>query len=292
MGLRLATCNQSLNPYAESLLLLSLYPADIRHWTQHVRELTRYRAGQRPSLLDLVFTYESHLVDKIQISEPLRKSDRAVLEFDFLCYWTCKLASRKLLLSYPKADFTGLSLHLAETIHLDGSVNELFARIQSAIHEADLKYIPRRPVKQQSAPSLPRRIRRLLDSRAHLFAIQQHTQAAEDIAVYRKVRNRCRKEIRAHQKIIQTRVLIVARQNKSFLFKYMRRCKKNKPSALLLKPDEIPTTKATSLANGFRDHFVSVYTDSFVGLHPVLFPRQYDTALCQVTLGSLTLRNF
>ena len=95
-----------------------------------------------------MFTNESYLVDSIQISEPLEKSDHAVLEFDFLCYWTCKLTSTKLLRNFSKADFTGLSLHLAETIHLDGSVNELFARIQSAIHEADLKYIPRSPVKQ------------------------------------------------------------------------------------------------------------------------------------------------
>ena len=52
---------------------------------------------------------------------------------------------------------------------------------------------------------------------------------------------------------------------------------------LLLKLDEIPTTEAISVANGFRDHFVSVYTDSFDGPHPVLSPRQYYTALCQVT---------
>ena len=96
-------------------------------WTQHVREPTRYRAGQQPSLLDLVFTNETHLVDRIQISEPLGKSYHAVPEFDFLCYWTCKLTSTKLLRNFSKANFTGLSSHLAETIHLDGSVNELFA---------------------------------------------------------------------------------------------------------------------------------------------------------------------
>ena len=181
------------NPRSEPYLL---------DWTQHVREPTRYRARQRPSLLDLVLTNESHLGDRIQISEPPGKGDHAVLEFDFLCYWTCKLSSTKLLRNFSKANYMGLSLHLAKTIHLNGSVNELSARIQSAIHEADLKYIPRRPVKQQPAPSLPRRIRRLLDSRAHLFAIQQHTQSAEDIAAYRKVRNRCTKEIRALQKSI------------------------------------------------------------------------------------------
>ena len=54
-------------------------------WTQHVCEPTRYRAGQRPSLLDLVFINESHRVDRIQISEPLGMSDNAVLEFGFLC---------------------------------------------------------------------------------------------------------------------------------------------------------------------------------------------------------------
>ena len=254
-------------------------------WTQHVREPTRYRAAQRPSLLDLLFTNESHLVDRIQISEPLGKKDHAVLEFDFLCYWTCKLASTKLLRNFSIADFTGLSPHLAKTIHLGGSVNELFVRIQSAIYKADLKYIPRRPVKQQSATSLLRRIRRLLDGRVHIFAKQRYTQSAEDIAVYRKVHNQCRNEIQAHQKSIQTRVSNVARQNKSFLFKYMRCSKKNKPLALLLKLDETSTTEAILIANGFRDYFVSVYTDWFDGPHPVLSPRQYDTALYQVAYG-------
>ena len=76
-----------------------------------------------------------------------------------------------------------------------------------------------------------------------------------------------------------------ARQNKSFLFKYMRRSKKNKPSAPLLKLGEITTTKAVLVTNGFQDHFISVYADPFDGPHPVLSPRLYDTALCQVTFG-------
>ena len=65
----------------------------------------------------------------------------------------------------------------------------------------------------------------------------------------------------------------------------MWRSKKKKPSVLLLKLDEIPATEAILIANGFRVHFVSVCADSFDGPHPVLSPRQYDTALCQVTFG-------
>ena len=166
---------------------------------------------------------------------------------------------------------------------MNGPAEELYTFIHSAIHEADRKYIPRKPVKMKSTPSLPRQFRRLLDSRAHLFAKQRLTQLPEDIAAYRKTRNLCRSEIRAHQRRHQSRVLKVARENKSYLFKYMRRFKKNKPSALLLKIDGIPTTDAESVAKGFRDHFLSVYAETSMQRHPALTSRHYDTALCQVT---------
>ena len=174
--------------------------------TQHVYQPTCYHAGQRPSLLDLVFTDESHLVDRIQMSESLGKNDPTVLEFDYLCYWPCKLAPIKLLRNFSKADYTGLSSHLAKTIHSSGSVNELFISTQSVIREAYLKYTPSKLVKQQSSPSLLRRIRRLLDGCTHLFAMQRLTQSSEDITAYRKVRNQCRNQIRAHQKSIQTHI--------------------------------------------------------------------------------------
>ena len=61
-------------------------------WTQHVRKPTRYCAGQKPSLLDLRFPREPHLVDRIQSSAPLGKSDHVILKFDYPCFWTCKLA--------------------------------------------------------------------------------------------------------------------------------------------------------------------------------------------------------
>ncbi|GAA52612.1 vinculin [Clonorchis sinensis] len=56
-------------------------------WTQHVVAPTRYRAGQQPSLLDLVITNERHFVDQVTINAPLGHSDHCVLTFDFICYW-------------------------------------------------------------------------------------------------------------------------------------------------------------------------------------------------------------
>ena len=75
----------------------------------------------------------------------------------------------------PKPISPAFLAHLASTIPMNGPGEELYTSIQSAIHEADRKYIPHKPVKMNSTPSLPRRIRRLLDSRARLFAKQRLT---------------------------------------------------------------------------------------------------------------------
>ena len=46
---------------------------------------------------------------------------------------------------------------------------------------------------------------------------------------------------------------------------------------------ESSTTDAESVAKGFRDHFLSVYAETFNARHPALPSRHYDNALCQVT---------
>ena len=104
-------------------------------WTQHVCEPTRYPTGHRPCSLDLEPTNESHLVDNIQMCEPLGKSDHMVLDFEYICYWTGKLATTKLLRNFPKtkANFPDLSAHLVSTIHMNGPAEELYTFIQSAI---------------------------------------------------------------------------------------------------------------------------------------------------------------
>ena len=50
--------------------------------------------------------------------------------------------------------------------------------------------------------------------------------------------------------------------------------------------------EAVLVANGFQDHFVSIYADSLDGPHPISFPRQYDTALWQVTFETADAGKF
>ena len=54
-------------------------------------------------------------------------------------------------------------------ISMNGQAEELYTLNQSAVHNADRKYIPRKPVKMKSAPTIPHQFRSLLDIRAYLF---------------------------------------------------------------------------------------------------------------------------
>lgn len=50
---------------------------------QHVEEFTRFRLDQEPSLLDLVFTNEETMVDNIEFSSPIGKSDHVSITWTF-----------------------------------------------------------------------------------------------------------------------------------------------------------------------------------------------------------------
>ena len=49
--------------------------------TQHVNRFTRYREGETPNILDLVFTNEEEMISNIDYGDPLGKSDHLTLEF-------------------------------------------------------------------------------------------------------------------------------------------------------------------------------------------------------------------
>jgi hypothetical protein len=48
---------------------------------QLILEPTRYRCGQRPSLLDLLLCNENNLIYDISLTSPIGKSDHVVIEY-------------------------------------------------------------------------------------------------------------------------------------------------------------------------------------------------------------------
>ena len=66
---------------------------------QQIREPARFRDGQIHSILDLIFTNEENMVDKINHLPNLGKSDHVVLCFNFTCL------TEKPIKTYKKYNF-------------------------------------------------------------------------------------------------------------------------------------------------------------------------------------------
>ena len=54
--------------------------------TQHVTEPTHYRGNNTPNTLDLIFTNEEGMIEKLKYLAPIGKSHHSLLNFNFCCY--------------------------------------------------------------------------------------------------------------------------------------------------------------------------------------------------------------
>ncbi len=79
--------------------------------SQHVTEPTRARGTDEPSTLDLIITNDERLVQEIQYTSPLGKSDHATIKFDLRCYSAMKAYMKKKYF-YDKADYAKMKQEL------------------------------------------------------------------------------------------------------------------------------------------------------------------------------------
>ena len=112
--------------------------------SQLVSIYTRYREGQRPSLLDLVIINEEQIVSNIVGSSALGKSDHIVLNFDLNCYVEDK-EDKPARYIFAKGDYEGLSdLSKVNWSKLDNlDTNAAWSAFADEIHEGMEKHIPK-----------------------------------------------------------------------------------------------------------------------------------------------------
>ena len=121
---------------------------------QHVNECTRYRLGQKPSILDYIFTGEENLVDNVVYQAPVGKSDHCCLEFDYVDR-VVEDSKPGLRRNYWKGDYTSIVAELAnvnwdELLH-DMDTEETWNCIRGIVSNMSAKHIPVQPTdKQQS----------------------------------------------------------------------------------------------------------------------------------------------
>ncbi|GAA53970.1 hypothetical protein CLF_111774 [Clonorchis sinensis] len=220
------------------------------------QKLSVYRAGQQPSLLDLVITNERHFVDRVTINAPLGHSDHCVLTFDFICYWARNPEPQTWIRNFCRADFSGMRIFLNQVKLGPASVEDLYRTIVQKVHEADAMYVPKKPARSRTSRD------------------------TEDELAFRKMRNRCKSEIRQWNIRKQATILDLARKNRNVLFKYMRHRRRNKPSAFSLRDrNGEPTSDPIVVSEFYRDHYAGLYSVPASSSHPTLSRRTYERPL-------------
>ena len=70
---------------------------------QHITDPTRFRQGDTPSLLDLVFTNELDMINKMNYLLPLGNSDHVCIQFNMVCYSELMLMPQTLMINILNA---------------------------------------------------------------------------------------------------------------------------------------------------------------------------------------------
>ena len=116
------------------------------YWYQHIQTPTRYREGEEPSILDLVFTNEEAMIQEISHQSPIGKSDHSVLLIKFLIQQTSTFTPRTVH-CYDKGDYEGMigDLNLNWETELNSAtdeVNEQWRKINMKLKESVSNRVP------------------------------------------------------------------------------------------------------------------------------------------------------
>ena len=128
-------------------------------WTQHITEPTHYRGCQTPNILDLVFSNEDGLVEKVQTESPLGKSHHKIITFNIRSY-TQKKTESITKFTYDRGDYDSMRQEMAkiewDQIMEGKNLEETSETVEGMMKDIVKKYIPCKRitsgVKQRKTP--------------------------------------------------------------------------------------------------------------------------------------------
>ena len=113
---------------------------------QHVKQATRYRGDNQPSLLDLILTNEEEMIDNVVHNAPLGNSDHEILEFNFKLGRNENTRSNQQSLRFFKGNYDEINRLLTNTdwnLELaQGDIDELWNRFADKISSTYKDNIP------------------------------------------------------------------------------------------------------------------------------------------------------
>ena len=257
---------------------------------QHVREATRWRGSDEPSVLDLVLTDEATQVSEICYDSPLGKSDHSVLVFDFKCY-TDRQKQPKTF-NYPKGDYKSMIKEIEDSnwvnrvneMALSCTPNELWLEFKKKLQYLRNKFVPavnKTGTHWSSKGSVPldEKTRDLLRKKNKLFKqwVRASSEGNEKELArlsFVRTRNKVKNVVRSAKRSFEKQIAQNSKWNAKPFWAYTRRKMKTTTgvSPLLADVTDPDSLKFTAFEQAaiLQKQFLSVFTDEPDGELPTM----------------------
>ena len=234
-------------------------------WIQKVNDITRFRGTDIPSLLDLVFSKDEDLVDKLETHAPIGKSDHAVLTWQMpVNRFLYKNTNRKIF-KFGKANWKEIQRELTAvnwSFIEDEPVNISYPLIINIIQRLKRKYVPTSTYRD--SPNAPwtkkAHVKRARKAKWAAFKRWQRTRDPTDHDCYVRERNKAKSLLR-NEKVKHEKQLIEDVKNPKRLQAYCRsKTKIKKGIGNVMKKDGDETSSERETAEAFNEFLQSVFT--------------------------------
>lgn len=265
---------------------------------QHVDFPTRYRVGNTPSVLDLVFTKEENDIQELTCQPPLGKSDHCVLTWEmYLQDGLQTVNAGKPTLNYKAGNYRGitealLQVNWDEMDDLD--VEKSWCWFKSKIKEAIELFIPRFKTTRKVKNAPPWWNRTLEQQvKAKYRAWRTYKATGQGLQNYKRVRNETVNLIRNTRRQFETKLAKTAKKNPKAIAKYIRSQSKIKDRVTnLLKDDGSTTNSDREVAETLQEFFCSVFVREVPGsLPPFQDQLQPDQELRNITVTTEEIKH-
>ena len=228
------------------------------------------------NILDLFFTSNDSLVNRVQVMPPLsQEADHDSVFLNISTKARLNKQTRRNILLYNKTDWHGLKEELqrfANSMHLDAGVQELWDAFEKKMHELISSFIPTKSVKPNSKP--PWLSNELINKCKHqekAYVTWKKSGLFEDELAFREIKAETQREIRAsHTKYMET-ILSDLSGNDEYdqakskepgkkFWTYIKQSRQDSQGVAPLYKDGIRALDSKSKANILNNQYCSVFT--------------------------------
>ena len=270
--------------------------------TQHIQEATRQRGGDKPALLDLLFTNEENLLSNMEILQPLGKSDHSIIKFSIPI--SSEQTKPIIKVQYEKGDYTKFKEDLSKINWADElnkhpeDVNEQWTFFKTNFSKIEIKYVPRKTVyingklsKKLSSPLDRKTLLKIKKKNKIWSKMRKNLATEEEKLQYNRIRNQIRKLTRKLKKMKENIIAKNAKTNPKAFWQYSQSKLKNRskiPDLQIPKTDSPPKFASTDKekAEVLGEYFSSVFTqEPQQDEMPFFQRREYETELKNIEIN-------